>query len=326
MRTYISVLLSIIMLSSLCLAGCGAQTPNSTSTPESTTSAIASAGESSTPEDSAAETKTYVDFAGRTVEIPVHAERIVAVNMIGELLALGVTPVGASDSWLQYIDEELQVGIEPLGALASLNLEKIVELNPDLIITPQGKTSDETLAALEKIAPTVVGPAFGDAIENLQTVAEITDRTEEAKLWMEAFNAQLEEAETTLATAIDENASAMVIQFHQGDMYVYPTSTFPVVYNYLGFVTPSDELDTLDSAMALSLEALSQYDPDYIFVTKTSDEEDASIQEAFDGSIWQQLSAAQNDHVYIIGSRLSSGDVLSIEWSLGEIQSLLTAA
>lgn len=318
-----AALLTLMMLTVI-LSGCGKQSPGNTP-------AVTQEDRSSSSSDlrsrntQITDTKTYIDLAGRTVDIPVQPERIVAVNMAGELIALGITPVAVSDGWLQYLDNEQKKNIESIGAVGSLNLEKIVELDPDLIITPQKVTADETLAALEKIAPTVVGPLFGDALNNLRMMGDVVGRSYEAEAWLEEFEFNLKAINETLASVVNNGETAMVIQFTQKNMYTYPVSTFPVVYEYLGLSVPSKDISELTKSMQLSLEVLPEYDPDYIFVTKVTDEDDGYIQAIFENSVWKQLRAIQNGHVYVLGSRLSSGDVLSVKWSLEEIQRLMAA-
>lgn len=323
MKKVASALLSFMVVSAM-LSGCGEQYPNNS--PSVTQKSESSPSSDSTSRNTQiADTKVYTDLAGRIVEIPVQPERIVAVNMAGELIALGITPVGVSDGWLKYLDDEQKRNIESIGAVGSLNLEKIVELDPDLIITPQKVTDGETLAALEKIAPTVVGPFFGDALSNLKMMGEVVGRPDEAKAWLEKFETNLKSINESLASFVNNGETAMVIQVTQKNMYTYPTSTFPVVYQYLGLSVPSENIAELTKAMQLSLEVLPEYDPDYIFVTKVTDEDDGYIQAIFENSVWKQLSAVRNGHVYVLGSRLSSGDVLSVKWSLEEIQRLMAA-
>ena len=323
MKKVAAALLSFMVVSAI-LSGCGEQSPNNS--PSVTQKSESSPSSDSTSRNTQiADTKTYTDLAGRIVEIPVQPERIVAVNMAGELIALGITPVGVSDGWLKYLDDEQKRNIESIGAVGSLNLEKIVELDPDLIITPQKVTDGETLAALEKIAPTVVGPFFGDALSNLKMMGEVVGRPDEAKAWLEKFETNLKSINESLASFVNNGETAMVIQITQKNMYTYPTSTFPVVYQYLGLSVPSENIAELTKAMQLSLEVLPEYDPDYIFVTKVTDEDDGYIQAIFENSVWKQLSAVRNGHVYVLGSRLSSGDVLSVKWSLEEIQRLMAA-
>lgn len=318
MKKTIALLLTFTLALGI-LSGCGKANKDKT--------------DSSSQNTESADTRSYTDLAGRTVDIPVNPERIVTVNMVSELIALGIKPVGAADGWLQYLDEEQKQGIESIGAGAAgtLNLEKIAELNPDLIITPniERVTSPEVLASLEKIAPTIVGPWYGDALENLNLMGEITGRTEEAQKWQNNFEDHLGEVKASLEHVVKEGETAMVIQFYQKSMYTYPSSTFPAIYDYLGLSVPSKDISDLQTdasqqSFQLSLEILPEYNPDYIFITKLSDVEEGFITETYNNSVWKQLSAVKNKKVYELGSRLSAGDVLSLEWSLDEIQRLLT--
>ncbi|MFB7875851.1 ABC transporter substrate-binding protein [Nocardia sp. NPDC056064] len=106
-------------------------------------------------------TRVVTGTALGDVEVPSAPQRVVAGWLVGTLLVdLGVTPVGmfddlklnASPAALAQVADVPSVG----GVETSVNLEKIVELQPDLIVTmvrPGMKGID--LAALSDIAPTV---------------------------------------------------------------------------------------------------------------------------------------------------------------------------
>lgn len=325
MKKSIALWLSLVMLTGA-LTGCAEQVGPASSTPKTVSHAP--------QETEKATTRMYTDETGRTVEIPAYPQKIVTVNMAGELVALGIPPVGAADGWLQYMDDDQKAGIESIGGgpVGTLNLEKIAALEPDLIITPniERVTSPEVLASLEKIAPTVVGPWYGDALKNLKTMGELTGREQEAQDWIDKFNARLDEVKSSLSSVTLKGDTALVIQFYQKTMYTYPPSTFPAIYEYLGLNVASESISNLptDSAQQtfqLSLEILPEYDPDYIFVTKLSDVDESFIAEIFNNSVWKQLSAVKNGRVYEMESRLSAGDVLSLEWSIDEIEHLMTA-
>ncbi|MCG0314984.1 MAG: iron ABC transporter substrate-binding protein, partial [Calditerricola sp.] len=80
------------------------------------------------------ETRTFSMANGKTVEIPAHPKRIVMpYEYLGNALALGVKPVGVSQAVMEnpYIRDQAK-GIENVGN--PMSLEKVAELNPDLII------------------------------------------------------------------------------------------------------------------------------------------------------------------------------------------------
>ncbi len=321
MRKWMKLTVSLVVLTVL-LLGCGGKSAENIDAAPQKEAALAS-DEGSSAEDISATIKIYTDKAGRDVEVPVRPERIITVNMTAEAIALGVKPIGAADNWLVNLSDSQKEGIESVGAVKALNFEKILELEPELIITPMNVTDEEAIASLSKIAPTVVGPFFGDALENIRTIGDLLDRSEEAEAWISAYQARSKETKEKLADVIVEGSSALVVQLSSKDnTYIYPSSTWPVVYDVLGLTLPdAAELKTLTAAASLSLEQLTEYDPEYIFLTTSGSDAgmDELVQNYTDNAVWKGLSAVKNNHVYIMGSRLSSGDVLALDWALDEV-------
>lgn len=275
------------------------------------------------------ETKIYTDTTGRKVEIPTNPQRIVTVNMTAEVIALGIKPVGASENWLNPLDDEQRLGIESVGSATALNLEKILELEPDLIITFEKITDKELLDSLSKIAPTVVGPFFGDSIENLRTIGNMIGRETEAEAWISAYEAKADSTREALSTSVPQGKTTLVLRLSsEKSMALFPISTWPTVYEVLGLtLTAAPELAEITSGYNLSLEKLTEYDPDYIFITGAGDFDTLAYQnELLESSVWQQLSAAKNNQVYFLGSRITTGDVLALDWALDEIVRAVEAA
>lgn len=314
MKRFMGLILSAVLIAGM-LSGCSGTSAgnNGVSTPDV----------SNTGEDSVS-TRIYTDKAGRQVEIPAKPKRIVTISSTPEAVALGIKPVGAADNWSSSLDASQKEGIESIGAVNGLNLEKILELEPELIITPERVTDEETWESLSKIAPTVVGPFFGDAIENLRTIGDLLGRSEEAEAWISQYESKAAATKEKLSDVIEEGKTALVIQLEssaKSGAYIYPASTWPLVYDVLSLQLPDvAELKEQTSGAELSLEKLAEYNPDYIFLTSI-DEEGMSqrIQQFTDNSLWQVLSAAKNNRIYTMGSRLSSGDALTLEWALDDV-------
>ena len=109
--------------------------------------------------------KDYVDYLGRKVEIPTDPQRIVYYDnkTFGDMLVLLEQMRSVTDSRFESIYQDQVKDIEDLGA--PLNLEKLVELEPDLIITGLHAQGEE-LDQIAKVAPTVgidVDAPFGAA-------------------------------------------------------------------------------------------------------------------------------------------------------------------
>ncbi|WP_312699145.1 ABC transporter substrate-binding protein [Sedimentibacter sp.] len=306
MKRFIGLILSVVLITGL-MAGC-ADAP----------------ADKNSAEDKLPETKIYTDKAGRQVEVPVKPQRIVTISSTPEAVALGIKPVGAADNWARSLDASQKEGIESIGAVAGLNLEKILELEPEVIITPERVTDEETWEALSKIAPTVVGPFFGDAIENLRTIGDLLGRTEEAEAWISQYESKIFATKEQLKDVIEEGKTALVIQVSssaKSGAYIYPHSTWPIVYDILSLELPNDnELRDQIAGAELSIEKLAEYDPDYIFLTSTDDSGMPQLVRQFtENSVWQTLSAVKNNRIYTMGSRLSSGDALTLEWALDDV-------
>lgn len=314
MKRFMGLILSAVLIAGM-LSGCSG---TSAGNKGKNTADVSNTGEGS------ASTRIYTDKAGRQVEIPANPKRIVTISSTPEAVALGIKPVGAADNWSSSLDASQKEGIESIGAVNGLNLEKILELEPELIITPERVTDEETWESLSKIAPTVVGPFFGDATENLRTIGDLLGRSEEAEAWISQYESKAAATKEKLSDVIEEGKTALVIQLEssaKSGAYIYPASTWPLVYDVLSLQLPDvAELKEQTSGAELSLEKLAEYDPDYIFLTGIDDEGMSQrIQEFTDNSLWQLLSAAKNNRIYIMGSRLSSGDALTLEWALEDV-------
>ncbi|ANY68015.1 hypothetical protein BBD42_17180 [Paenibacillus sp. BIHB 4019] len=77
------------------LSACGANNSIAESPAASSAASAQPSAEAAT--DAAPQTRTYTDSKGHTVEIPAEAKRIIYTGSdVGDMLALGVTPIGAA--------------------------------------------------------------------------------------------------------------------------------------------------------------------------------------------------------------------------------------
>ncbi len=136
----------LALLAALTLAGCGS---GSGASPGGTA-----------PSGSA--TRTITDAQGRRVTVPAHPTRVLALSepTLDGALALGVAPVGTTDGRGQsgvsaYLAGRAK-GIATIGILGQPDIERVLELHPDLILTDGTSIqSDAILDKLRHIAPTV---------------------------------------------------------------------------------------------------------------------------------------------------------------------------
>ncbi|GAA5056263.1 hypothetical protein GCM10023318_33500 [Nocardia callitridis] len=118
-------------------------------------------GSGTGPDEVSGETRVVSGTLLGDVEIPAEPKRVIAGWLVGTLLVdIGTTPVGMFDDLKTNASASQQEKVRDVptvgGVETEVNLEKIAELDPDLIVTmyrPGMKALD--LKALQAIAPTV---------------------------------------------------------------------------------------------------------------------------------------------------------------------------
>ncbi len=246
-----------------------------------------------------AETRQVQDAFGNTVSVPAAPKRVITLSEIDldTALALGVTPVGTINGRGQaapprYLDGRLPAGIEGVGDIDNPNLETLLELEPDLILT--GPVKPEQLAILNEIAPTVI--TFNWARpwqESMQRTAQALNRKAEAKAVLERYWARIEEARKRLADHQGETLS--IVRWNpKGPSYMFLDAFSSSVVEDIGLVRPPHQQDPGHThSMALSLESLELLDADWLVIgtLATSGEAVEAMQQAEQTPAFRQLSA-----------------------------------
>ncbi|KAI7250969.1 hypothetical protein KC345_g11606, partial [Hortaea werneckii] len=191
----------------------------SNAAPAATAAASEPAASPAATESDTAVTRMYKDYKEREVEIPTAPQKIVYVGSNpGDLLALGVKPIGASLSVIgtQVAYPDLLEGIEDVGY--PFSPEKVLSLSPDLIIFDDW---DETgIEALSQIAPTVVVGLDGTfpTEERVRQLAELFGRTEQADAWFNAYKAKVASVKAQLNLTEGETAASLLVL--GSDLYI----------------------------------------------------------------------------------------------------------
>lgn len=246
-----------------------------------------------------AETRQVQDAFGNTVSVPVAPKRVITLSEIDldTALALGVTPVGTINGRGQaapprYLDGKLPAGIEVVGDIDNPNLETLLELEPDLILT--GPVKPEQLAILNEIAPTVITFSWARPWqESMQRTAQALNREAEAKAVLARYWARIEEARKRLAGHQGETLS--IVRWNpKGPSYMFLDAFSSSVVEDIGLVRPAHQQDPGHThSMALSLESLELLDADWLVIgtLATSGEAVEAMQQAEQTPAFRQLSA-----------------------------------
>lgn len=148
------------------------------------------------------------------VNVPANPQRVVVDWDLGPVLAVGVIPVGASNTQLEYsqfLKPFLDETVQDIGAEGSISFEKVLELAPDIIIT----WNKDAYSNYSKIAPTVLFDTskYATIQEEITAMGEILDREEEAKQFVAGFEKRKIAAREKIKNAIAKDATISIVDY-----------------------------------------------------------------------------------------------------------------
>lgn len=288
---------------------------NNTSNGSANSEATAANGTVSTSEGQTASSTRIVSTADGENEVPANPQRVITDFYLGHLLALGVKPIGTNGIFMKnpYLEGQLD-GIVDI----SDNLELILSLNPDLIITGNPKNVEP----FSKIAPTVFLNNIADMRVLLGQLGEVLNKQEEAEQWLAAYDVELQQAKARISPIIKEGETVTV--FDGGiikDLSLYGNAyTGRTIHGELGLpMHPNVErdIDPKVGWLTISSEVVNEYASPYIFMAV--DLENETFDYGSD-SLWGTLDAVKNNTLYEIdGYRFYFSDPIS---TLGQIHDI----
>ncbi|MFT0803120.1 iron-hydroxamate ABC transporter substrate-binding protein [Bacillus swezeyi] len=293
------LLIPFLLLLTLIISACGNE--------ESTTK-----DSSSTKKES--ETITYQSETG-PIEVPADPQRVVMLSgYTGNVLDLGVNVVGV-DTWSKN-NPTFKEKLKDVQEVSEDDLEKIIELEPDLIIA---LSTVKNLDKLNEIAPTVTY-TWGkvDYLTQHVEIGKLLNKEKEAQAWVDDFKQRAEEIGEDIRTKIGENSTVSVIEAYGKDLYVYGNNWArgtEILYQTMKLNMPEKvKEDALKAGYyTLSAEVLPEYAGDYVILSKYSDA-DTSFQQT---DTYKNIPAVQNGHVIEVqGEGASFTDPITLEKQL----------
>lgn len=295
--------MTLFMCLSLLLAAC-----SNTNGASSSTNQVESQANSG--QEAVQEGKTRIVSTPRgDVEIPAQPQRVAADQYMGQLLKLGIIPVGVregmlTEGWIEKagIPQETLAKIENLGGFP-MNPEKLIMLEPDLIIG----SIEKNIEQYEKIGSTVFIPYWEELstagpLEKFRRIAEVFGKEQEAELWIEEYEQRVEDARKQIDGIIKEGETVSVVQLSPTGLFVlaaeggnYGSNT---IYQMLKLPPTEQALNMKEGFENISLEVLPQYLGDHVFVYVNSQED---AEEILNSPIWQGAPAVKNGNVYMYG-------------------------
>ncbi|MBY0007539.1 MULTISPECIES: iron-hydroxamate ABC transporter substrate-binding protein [Priestia] len=245
--------------------------------------------------NSESKTITYQSEDG-PVKVPANPKRVVVLgSYAGNVLSLGVNIVGV-DSWSK-MNPRFEKKLKGVEEVSEENLEKIIELKPDLII---GLSTTKNIDKLKKIAPTVTYTY--DKVDYLTQHVEIgklLNKEEEAQSWVDDFKKRAAKAGSDIKAKIGEDATVSVIENFDKQLYVFGNNWgrgTEILYQEMKLKMPQKvkKMALKDGYYAISPEVLPEYAGDYLIFSKNQDG-DTSFEKT---DTYKNIPAVKNNHVF----------------------------
>ncbi|RAK38125.1 iron complex transport system substrate-binding protein [Actinoplanes lutulentus] len=227
----------------------------------------------SASDSTGADGRTVVDGNGVSVTVPRSPARVVALSepTLDGALALGVDVVGTTSGRGQgsvpgYLSDQAD-GIPIVASVAGPNIEQILVLKPDLIVTDGTVAADESvLGKLAGIAPTVfVSKKAADWKGAFTSLAEVLGKSAEAEKVLAGYASRVDEIRGKLGDHADDTVS--IVRWGTGQPSVILKELPPSkVVADVGLRRPAaQDKDGLGHSTPVSRENLDQLDADWMF-------------------------------------------------------------
>jgi iron complex transport system substrate-binding protein len=310
-------LLTIMML--ILLAACGGTEEKKT------------ADEPAEPETE--DTSYTVEHIMGTETLEKTPERVVILTNEGTeaLLALGVTPVGAvqswtGDPWYEHIADQMK-DVEVVGLESQVNVEAIAALQPDLIIGNKMR-HEEIYEQLKAIAPTVFAETLrGDWQENFTLYSKAVNKEEKGQEVLDNYNNHVAELKEKLGDKTSLEVS--MVRFMAGDVRIYHKDTFSgVILEQLGFARPEGQNVDDFAEKGVTKERIPAMEGDilFYFTYEEGDNKATTVEDEWiNDPLFQNLEVVKAGNVHKVSDTIwnTAGGVLAANMMLDDLEEIV---
>jgi iron complex transport system substrate-binding protein len=254
---------------------------------------------------------TFVDDLGRQVTIERIPQRIVSLapsnTEILFALGLGDKVVGVTD-WCDYPPEALEKG--KVGSYDTPDIEKIVALNPDLVLVAYGTTMD-VINNLVGLGLTVFGiksTDLDDVLNDIRTVGNITGKKAEADALTSEMESRIQ-AVTDQTEGLEERPRVFYIVWHD-PLWTAGSETF--IHELIEKAGGVNICQNITGYTTISIEEIVARNPEVIITSEFSFEwaQNETLLQGTNASQTERIYTGDDDLVQRPGPRLVEG----LEW------------
>ncbi|MFD2210458.1 iron-hydroxamate ABC transporter substrate-binding protein [Virgibacillus halophilus] len=280
-------------------------------------SACGQSKDSSEKNGSAADDQKTITYQSENgpVKVPAHPKRVVVLSTFaGNVMSLGVNVVGV-DAWSKS-NPRFQDKLKDVEEVSEDNIEKIMELNPDLII---GLSDLKNVDKLKKIAPTVTF-TYGkiDYLQQHIEIGKLLNKEKEAETWVKDFKERAQQAGKDIKKVIGKDATVSVLEKFDKQMYVFGDNWgrgTEILYQEMKLKMPDavKKKALKDGYYALSLEVIPEFAGDYVILSKSDDTDNSFL----DTKTFKNIPAVKNNHLFVANAKeFYFNDPLTLDYQL----------
>ena len=273
------------------------------------------------PVVSTADGRTITDLAGNSVEIPDNVSRIVTIDpftsqffyVIGADDKLVGTCIGPANRDLVNLTEKYLGSLPSAGCKTKVNLEQLLALKPDLVISDKAYTQVNEDIKRANVPVALVDVELPEnLIKSYEMIGNITGKDKETSEFISYYNEKMDIIKQNAAGIAD--ADKKRIYFGQreplstlgDDYYEAQVAALAGGVNVAEGVSGGDKAVTIDQVYT--------WDPDMVILLPYNSK---SVSELIADPTWESLPAVKNKQVYRMPKYLMSWELPVPETILG---------
>lgn len=272
--------------------------------------------------------------------VPLNPQRIFALDILSlaDTVALGIKPIAAGiwsprEGILEptpHLADKIE-GIALHSFSSQPNLEKILLIKPDFIISVSDPSIRGIYKQLSQIAPTVLVPwaeISRDWKQHLKETAKVFGKTEVAEQLLNGYYQRVEKLKQTLETLQNDSKKHYSQPFYasfvhvSNGLYLNLKNSFSgTILNDLGLLPPKSSNQL---ALPISEESLAEIDSDVLFIGTYRENDRSTLEYLQRKPLWSKIKAVQHNKVYFVDFQTWYGfDFLASHAVLDDIEKYL---
>ncbi len=248
---------------------------------------------------------------------------MLAPQIFDDVVELGVIPVGAPKTKSSY----MQLTPAQWKSMAdtdwvSPNIERILQLKPDLILTASFDKANYPLYS--HIAPTVMIDitTYGDWRNRFYKIAKVLGKTTTAEQLMQQYELHSKRVRQEIK---GKNYHVFVLSATSEAIAVEPQNYFCWnILHEVGLSSPLHFRANGRTPQIVSWERIREFDGDALYIVPAGfggeERTDAALRLLKSQPLWSSLNAVRNHHVYPVGAYWFTGGPTSAERILTDLE------